>query len=233
MGMNVRKNFKGESNFERPAPLEAGTYPAAPVQLIGLGLQAQRPFQGQEKAPKEELYITYELADEFLLDEDGNEDESKPRWISENFPLNNLDSDRAKSTQRYFALDPTEEHGGDFTKLLGIPCLLSLTHTPSKKDPSVVYNNVHSVQPMRSKDAKKYTGLVNEPKVFVFDEPDLEVFLSLPAWLQDKIKEALTFPGSELEKLLGSSSAKSKDEGTDESDQNEEEEGDGDDEEGW
>lgn len=208
MSLNAKK-IKTESKFERPPALEPGTYPGRTVQMIGLGLQKQRPFKGEEKGPKQELYITYELADEFLLDEDGNDIEDKPRWISETIPMNALSSDLAKSTKRYYALDPSEEFGGDFAKLLDIPCMLTISADVSKKDKDVIYNNIASVQTMRAKDASKAPDLVNEVKLFDFYEPSLEVFMSLPEWMQSKIKESLDYEGSDLEAMLrGETNAK-------------------------
>lgn len=201
MGMNV-KNIKSESKFVAPPALDAGTYPGAPVQIICLGLQKQDPWKGEEKPPKVMLRVVYELADEFLLDEEGNEIEDKPRWVSEEFTLNSLDSDLAKSTKRYYALDPEVEHKGEFGELTGIPCTITLSKTPSKKDSTVFYNNVSGVSTMRSKDAAKYGGLVNDPVVFDFYTPDLDVFLAQPNWIQERIKEALDFGGSELEALI-------------------------------
>jgi hypothetical protein len=201
MSMNVKK-MKSESKFERPDPLDPGTYPVNLVQIIGLGLQAQRPFKGEEKPPKQEVYLTYESHDEFMLDEDGNEDEDKPRWLSESIPLNPLDSDLAKSTKRYMALDPDLEHDGDFLALGGTPCLMTVSANPSKKDPDVIYNNVVSVQTMRAKDAAKAPAPKNPVKTFDMYNPDIDVFLSLPTWLQDKIKEGLDYGGSDLEALV-------------------------------
>lgn len=202
MTMNGKNIPNTGTKRERPDALDAGTYPARIVQVISLGLQAQRPYQGEEKPPKIELRVTYELADEFMKDEDGNEDETKPRWISEDFPLNSLDSDLAKSTKRYLAIDPTMEYGGDWSKVVGTPCVLTVTQNPSKKDKDVIYNNVANVSTMRQKDADKLPELQNETKVFDFYEPDMEVFGSLPTWLQDKIKESLDFEGSKLENAL-------------------------------
>lgn len=201
MSLNAKK-IAGGSKFTRPDPVEAGTYPARLVQIISLGLQAQRAYKGEEKPPKIDLYLTYELADEFLLDEDGNEMEDKPRWISEIIPMNNLDSDLAKSTKRYYALDPTSEHDGDFSALGGTPCMLTLSVDVSKKDPDTAYNNIVSVQAMRSKDASKLPELKNQVKIFDFDEPDMEVFFSLPEWLQKKIMSSLEYEGSDLQGLV-------------------------------
>lgn len=201
MSLNV-KTIKTESNFVRPPALGAGTYPAAPVQVLGLGLQEQRPFKGEAKPPKQEVMITYEMSDEFLMDEEGEEDLTKPRWVNETFPLNSLDVDLATSTKRYNAIDPDMKFGGDFSQLVGVPCLIVLSASPSKKDPDVIYNNVTSVNTMRAKDAAKMDGLVNPSKVFDFYEPDMEVFNSIPEWIQNKMKDSLDYGGSDLEALV-------------------------------
>ena len=104
MALNAKTASSGGGmNIE---PLEPGTYPARLVQVVDLGVQAQRPYQGKEKDPVQEILLTYEFVDEFLKDEDGNEETDKPRWLSESMPLFNLSSERAKSTLRYNALDP-------------------------------------------------------------------------------------------------------------------------------
>ena len=121
MGLNAKKvkmaAGKGEGIVEQEA-IEAGTYPARVAQVIDMGLQPQRPYQGQEKPPVQEILITYELLDEFCLDEKGEEIEDKPRWVSETIPFHNLEVDLAKSTKRYKALDPEMEFDGDFTQLV-------------------------------------------------------------------------------------------------------------------
>ena len=203
-GMNAKKIKNTGGGGLKQAPLDAGTYPARVVQVLCLGLQAQRAYKGDPKDPKIEIRITYELLDEFIVDAEGNEDLDKPRWVSEDFPLHSLDSDLATSTKRYYALDPTVEFGGDFAGLVGVACMLTLTKTVDKKDSDKFYNNVSNVSGMRSKDADKAPDLKNESKVFDFYNPDIEVFLSLPTWLQEKIKEALDFGGSELEALISS-----------------------------
>lgn len=201
MALNASK-IKQESNFERPDPLEPGTYPARVVQILSLGLQAQPDYKGQEKPPKQELMVTYEFLDEFLTDkETGEELEDKPRWLSETFPLNSLDSDLAKSTKRYFAIDPDNEFGGDWAQLAGMPVMVTLVQNESKKN-GKVYENITGVSTMRSKEANKAPDLKNDPKVFDIDDPDMEVFGSLPQWIQDKMKDNLEFAGSALEAAL-------------------------------
>jgi hypothetical protein len=204
MALNARKvPMGGGKKGPQQEPIEPGTYPCRVVQIIDLGVQPQRDYQGEAKAPVHEIMLTYEFLDEFCLDEDGNPDEEKPRWLSETFPLRNLESDLAKSTKRYYALDPNEDFGGDFTQLVNIPCMVTVVQNAGKgKNAGKVYTNVQGVSSMRSKEAARAPELVNEPKVFVLDEPDLTIFKSLPEWLQDKIKGNLNFEGSTLQEAL-------------------------------
>lgn len=201
MALNSRKVEGGGTQQE---PLDAGTYPARVVQIIGLGLQAQRPYQGQEKKPQLELNVTYELLDEFMLDEDGNEIEDKPRFVSERFPLFNLASERAKSTKRYYALDPDEKYGGDWGQIGATPCMVTLTKDKSKKN-GKIYNNVSNVSSMRPKEADKAGDLINPLLVFDMDDPDIEVWEQLNDYIKDLIKGGLEFEGSTLARMLGDS----------------------------
>lgn len=195
MALNARKAPKGGKSFP---PMEAGTYPARLVQIIDLGIQPQE-YKGEEKAPKNELMTTYEFLDEFLPDDDGNPNEEKPRWLSETFALNNLDSEKAKSTLRYYALDPNEEHDGEWPELIETPAMVTVVQWKKGEKEG---NNIASTSAMRSKDAAKAPPLVNPPKVFLMDNPDVEIFLSLPDWVQDKIKAGLEYEGSLLESRL-------------------------------
>lgn len=215
MGLNANKmkhTGKSGGSGVQQEPIEAGTYPIRVAQIIDLGLQPQRPYQGQEKPPAYEIMLTYEFLDEYCVDEDGNEDEDKPRWISETLPLRSLKAEKAKSTQRYYALDPNEDLDGDFTQLVGVAANASVVQNAGKgKNAGKVYNNIQALSPMRPKDAAKAPELKNEGKVFDLDNPDLEVFNKLPDWLQEKIKDNLEYEGSELQKALGGAPVASED----------------------
>lgn len=194
-------------NFVQQDNLEPGTYKARLVQLIDMGLQPQRPYQGQEKKPAYEIMLTYELVDEFMKDGDGKDIEDKPRWISESFPFYSLSNEKAKSTKRYEAFDKDHTFEGDFTKCVGQPCLVTIVNN---KNGDRVYDNVAAVAQMRAKDAANCPDIVNDPKTFDLTEPSLGVFQSFPVWIQDKIKGNLEFKGSALDKLLGGDAAPKK-----------------------
>jgi len=188
----------GGGGMQAPV-LDPGVYPGRLVQVIDMGMQEQRAFQGEAKPPQYELGLTYEFADEFMKDDEGEDILDKPRWLSETIPFYNLSAERAKSTQRYFALDPTELHKGDWFNLLGTPCNITV----------VVFNwkgkdkeKVAGIATMRPKDVEKLPELVNPTKVFDLSSPDMEVFKSLPEWIREKIKGNLEFNGSILAGML-------------------------------
>jgi len=183
-------------------PLDPGSYPSRLVMVIDLGLQPQT-YNGETKDPKNEIMTTYELSDEFMKDDEGNEVKEKPRWQSETFTLNSLNSDKAKSTQRYLALDPELKYDGDWSKLPSAPATITIVNNAGKgKNKGKVFNNIAAVSTMRAKDAEKLPPLVNDARYFSLDEPDVELFLTLPSFVQDKIKGGLEFKGSKLAELL-------------------------------
>lgn len=200
MGLNANKPQTGGKQFAAQANIEPGVYPGRLVQLIDLGLQAQKPFQGKDKAPVQEIMLTYELVDEFMKDEKGEDMKDKPRWISETLPFYGLFADKAKSTMRYNAFDPKGDFNGDFSKAVGMPINVTVVNNQVGEK---VYDNVANIAAMRPRDAQACPELINPTKVFDLDAPSLEIFNALPKWIQDKIKGNLNFAGSNLSVALG------------------------------
>ena len=199
MALNLNKPG-GNKNFVAQANIEAGVYPARLVQIIDLGLQPQKAYQGKEKAPAQEIILTYELVDEFMKDEAGENILEKPRWISETLPFYGLFADKAKSTQRYNAFDPKGEYEGDFAKALGAAINIAVVNN-SVGDK--IYDNIGNASTMRPRDAQQCPDLINPAKAFDLDAPDLAIFNSLPEWIQKKIQGNLNYAGSALEQALG------------------------------
>ena len=183
--------------------LPIGNYPARLVQVIDLGLQL-----GYQDKPTYKVWMTYELVDEFMVDEEGKELTDKPRWISEELAVYPPGTERAKSTERLLALDPGNKNNGDLAAMVGSPCNVSLGHNPNKKNPDRPYEKVQGLSAVREKDAKKMEELKNDSVVFDLANPDLDVFNSLPQFLQDKITSNLEFQGSKLQQLVGGEAKK-------------------------
>lgn len=202
-----RVKQSGGQKLQSPI-LDADNYPARLVQVIDLGLQ--KNFFDPEKI-NHEVMLTYELTTEFCLDEKGEPVEDKPRWISETINIIDLpigmsveelyqDQYRGKSKMvlRARAFDPKGKLDFDFTEMVGLPC--AVTVVQKKKKDGSPKNEVGAVtSPMKG---LQIAELVNPPKVFILDEPDMEVFESSPDFLKDKIKANLEFAGSPLEALL-------------------------------
>lgn len=206
MSLNL-KNQKSNSNRVPQDNIEVGSYPVRVVRILDLGLQAGQEFEGRMKPNANKVDFTYELLDCFMKDKDGNFDESKPRWISEDFPLHRPDADLAKSTKRAKAIDPTNSCDFDLTKMLGLPCMVTVGHRVSK---GKTYDKVLDVAPMRASQAAAAPALKNEPILFLLDEPNMEVFNKLPPFMQDRIKGNLEFNGSKLQAALGGKAEETK-----------------------
>lgn len=189
--------------------LESDNYPARLVQVIDLG--QQQNFFDPEKV-NHEVMLTYELTTEFCLDDKDEPVEDKPRWLSENINMIDLpigmtvndiynDQYRGKSKMvlRSRAFDPKGTLEFDFSQMLGKPC--AVTVVQKKKKDGDLRNDVGGLTPPMK--GLTIDELVNEPKFFSLDEPDLEIFFSLPQWLQDKIKGNLNYGGSVLEEAIG------------------------------
>ena len=206
MGLNAN-NQTGSGDFVEQEALEIGQYPGRVVQVIDLGLQPQKPYNGKPKKPVDKIHLTYELSDEFMLDVDGEEQEDKPRWYSEDMPFYSLEADKAKSTERYNAIDPTGSTAGEFTELLGMPCQVMLTKEPKKKNGKVIkgkfVNYVGDVAGAVMVKGYTQPELVNKPASFLLSDPNMELFGKLPDWLQDRIKNNLNYNGSKLQELCG------------------------------
>lgn len=199
----------GNNNLQAPE-LTPGAYPARVVSVIFLGVQEQRPFQGQAKPPIDEVRITYELSSEFMLDEEGNVLEDKPRWFSEDIPFHSLNADRAKSTRRYNAIDPADTCDGDFSKLIGKPCQVVLVNNPGKgKHAGKVFTNVGDVTPAPNLPGYVQPELVNPSQYFDPQDENVskEVFESFPEFLRQKIMGALDYSSSPLARAMGGEEA--------------------------
>lgn len=188
-----------QKDFVPQANIEPGTYPARLVQIIDFGLQPQRAYKGAEKPPAQEIGLTYELVDEFMKDENGEDILDKPRWISETLPFYGLYADKAKSTQRYLVFDPKVDWDGDFSKAIGEAVNVTVINNVSGDK---VYDNIATISAMRPRDAANCPGLKNPAKTFDLDAPDITIFNSFPKWIQDKIKSNLNYNGSPLHKIL-------------------------------
>ncbi len=203
MSLNA-KTIKAVSNKRvQQDELPIGNYLCRIAQVIDLGVRPREKWDtttnsyviDTEKAPAQFMMVTYEFGTEFVKDKDGVPDEAKPRWLSETIPLFNLEVDLATSTKRYKAIDPQNSAEGDWTRLVNAPCMVMIAHKASGKAKIGAVTSAIAGVP--------FPELKNAPKTFVMDAPDMEVFGSLPEWVQEKITTALNFADTALAGKLG------------------------------
>lgn len=192
--MNVNNIKAPKSGQNLKSNLDVGAYPARVVQVIGLGLH-KKTFGEEDKGNHIKVRLTYEL-DEPMLNEKGEPVPDKPSWLSEDFFLSSIRSERGKSTLRFNAIDPgLKQTGGDVLKLINLPCMVTVAEY-KKKDGTIGYKvGDVGAAPKRM----TFAELVNPPVVFDPYEPDMEVFNSLPDWLKEEITSALDWNGSKVE----------------------------------
>jgi hypothetical protein len=164
--------------------LEDGTYPARIVQVVDFGIQKQTDWQtGEETDPKPRLMITWEVPGETITieDKEGNSEE-RPRWQGREYTISSFE--QAGLMKLVSALKPDLE---SFDELLNLPCMIQVGSTSGGKA------KITSVMSMPK--GVPVGDLANEPTMFDFDNPNRELFESLPNWQQEKIKSALNYDG--------------------------------------
>ena len=173
----------------------AGNHRARVVSLIDMGVHNN--FFDSTKPPKPKVSVTYELLDEFMDDE-----ETKPFWVSETFALSHPKADLGTSTKRMKAIDPANELNFDISKIVGLPCTVTVVHEPKKDNPSESRIKISNVTPAMKMKGMTMPELVNAPRLFLLATPDLEVFNGLPDWMKEDIKKNNNYQGSPLQAAL-------------------------------
>jgi hypothetical protein len=132
---------KGEDNFKKVNP---GTYVARCFSMIEIGTIPVE-YKGQVKKQKKVMF-TWELPDELEVFKEENGPE--PFAVSKTYTLSLYDGSNLRhdlDSWRGVAFTDKEAESFDVTKLLGVPCLLSVIHKPGKVDPSKSYVEIASI----------------------------------------------------------------------------------------
>ncbi len=182
--MNLNE-AKTTSSSSYPTPAE-GMQAAVLVQIIGLGLQPQRPFQGQEKPPARMVQFTYELYND-VHDFGGDQ---KPLIISESMPFSG--NEKSRLYKRVKGIDPDfRQSKGDLSKLVGLPVMIQIVHQPGKGPAAGrVFANIGAVTPaMKGMPVPQDT--FNQKFLYDPYKHDEALFQLLPQFLRDKINSRL------------------------------------------
>jgi len=181
-------NAKNESKPRELIP--AGNYIARCYQMLQIGT-VEEEYKGEKKM-QEKVRISWELPTELkVFDEAKGE---QPLVISKEYTLSlGEKANLRKVLASWRGADFTEEQAKSFdiTKLLGVPCMLNIIHTPAKADPTKLYETIAGITPMPK-------GVVCPPQmnfsqVLSFDSFDEKFFDSLPEFIKTRIQSSVEY----------------------------------------
>ena len=130
-----------EGNTTKWEPVEAGTHLARCVRMVHIGT-VMESYANEPAKPKNKVFLTWEFPTMLI---EGGEYDGKPRVISKEYTLSlhpkttlckHLVAWRGKS------FSPKEAEAFDITKLLGVPCMITVVHNEVGDK---VYANIGSI----------------------------------------------------------------------------------------
>ena len=161
------------------APIEAGTHPAVCVAIIDIGKQ----YNEQYKKLQPKVIIQWEITDEQIT-VDGKD---VNRVMSQTYTMSlNERSTLYRDLIAWRGKPFTDEElaGFNLEKILGVPCLLTVTHQERN---GRMYANISGI-------AKAMKGMEIKPTLPLFhfdvDEDPLEKMEGLPEWITKQIKSS-------------------------------------------
>lgn len=172
------------------AKVEPGTYMARCYSMIEIG-HIDTEFNG-EKKKTHKVMLTWELPDELAT---FNEDKGpEPYSVSKTYTLSMHEkATLRKDLESWRGQGFTELEAAkfDITKLLGVPCLLTITHQSGKQDPTKTYVTVTSIS--RLMKGQECPNPVNPSRVLSYDNFDWKIFESLSEFMKERIKQSDEF----------------------------------------
>lgn len=169
--------------------IPAGNYIARCYQMIHIGT-VEEEFQGEKKRLNK-VRIGWELPTEKKVFKEENGEQ--PFVFSKEFTLSMHEKSKLRqvlASWRGQDFTAAESKAFDIMKLLGVPCMLNIIHTPSK-DGTKMYEQISSVTPLPKGFA--CPDQINATQVWEYDNPNMEYLESLPDFIKDKIKSSEEF----------------------------------------
>lgn len=169
-------------------PVEAGTYAARCYSMVHIGTVTEN-IQGKDKTLNK-VRISWELPTELKEFKEGEGE--KPYVISKDFTL----SLNEKATLRKFldswrgkGFTEDEAKSFDITKLLGVACMLSVTHKTSGAGKT--YAEISSVSPVMK--GLSVPAQINPSFELNYDNFNFEAFNTLPEFIRKKMEESVEY----------------------------------------
>lgn len=172
-----------------------GPHMARLVSIIDLGVQSQPDYNGEKRNPVQKIQLTFEVVDELLSDG------SVPLVFE---TVTNSSHEKSTLVKVLNALG-LKDLGANFDigQALGRPVQLNIEHRTTQKGRT--FPKITAYMPARANAdvAEAKTDLA----LFDYDEPDLALLGSMPVFMIEKLKSALNFSGSAVQKALDATGA--------------------------
>ena len=188
--------LSAESKREKKVPDNPAmsTHMARLVGLVDLGHQPGFSVNGREYPSKWKTEFIYELPNSLTRD-------GRPHWAREDVNQDDFEGKglTSKMMARVRSLDPDNEsnNGKSLIKLLGKPCMVTLT--PNKNN----YPKIKGIPDVTAIPLGiEVPPLVNEPFAFDMENPDLEIWEQLGRFTREKIQRALNYKETDLYRQL-------------------------------
>lgn len=168
-------------------PIEAGMYVARAYQMIHIGTVVET-IPGMAPKKMNKVRIGWELPTELRVFKEENGEQ--PIAISKDFTLSMHEKSALRQMLKgWRSKDFTEAEAEafDITKLLGVACMLNITHKPSK-DGSQMYEQISGVTPLPK--GLTCPPLINPLQELTYDSFDNSLFEKLPDFLKEKIRSS-------------------------------------------
>jgi hypothetical protein len=172
------------------AKVEPGTYMARCFSMIEIG-HIDTEFNGKKKHDHK-VMLTWELPEELAVFKEGNPPE--PYVVSKTYTLSMYEkATLRKDLESWRGQGFTELEAAkfDIMKLLGVPCLLTITHKPKHSDPTQMFVEVSSIAKLMK--GQECPPQINPTKVLSYDKFDWAVYETLSDNMKDKIKKSDEF----------------------------------------
>lgn len=170
--------------------IPAGNYVARCYQMIEIGTVTDIVMGKSVTAKK--VRIGWELPTELKIFK--KENGEQPLVISKEYTQSmNSKATLRKILASWRGKDFTEAEAKafDVTKLIGVPCFLNIIHKQGVSDPTKSYEIIAGITPLPK--GVKCPAAINPKFILSYDSWDKEMFLTLPDFIQDKMKSSEEF----------------------------------------
>ena len=182
--MSITATNEGGQGFQ---PIEAGTYPARCYSMVHIGTITEN-INGEEKT-NNKVRVTWELPTELKEFKQGEGE--KPWVVSKEYNLSMHEkSSLRKDLKSWRGKDFTDDEAKafDVTKLLGVACMLSISHKESK---GKTYLEISGVSPLMK--GYNLPKSINQNEELNYENFDFALFAKQPEFIRKKIESSVQY----------------------------------------